>query len=96
MYRRSGKHAGNNEAGPYRRDRNVQEFEAMNRRLVLRLAAAAAVVCAVPSFAGDVLKPKGVVELFTSQGCNSCPPADAALAELAEKGDVVALGYHVD
>ena len=68
----------------------------MNRRLVLRLAAAAAVVCAVPSFAGDVLKPKGVVELFTSQGCNSCPPADAALAELAEKGDVVALGYHVD
>jgi hypothetical protein len=66
----------------------------MNRRLVL--AAAAALICVVPSFAGDILKPKGVVELFTSQGCNSCPPADAVLAELAERGDVVALGYHVD
>ena len=50
----------------------------------------------MPSFAGDILKPKGVVELFTSQGCNSCPPADAVLTELAERGDVVALGYHVD
>ena len=68
----------------------------MNRRLLLRLAAAAALICAVPSFAGDILKPKGVVELFTSQGCNSCPPADAVLAELAQRGDVVALGYHVD
>jgi hypothetical protein len=68
----------------------------MNRRLLLRMAAAAAVICAVPSFAGDILKPRGVVELFTSQGCNSCPPADAVLADLAEKGDVVTLGYHVD
>jgi hypothetical protein len=63
---------------------------------MLRLAAAAAVVCAVPSFAGDILKPKGVIELFTSQGCNSCPPADAVLSDLAGRGDVVALGYHVD
>jgi hypothetical protein len=68
----------------------------MKRRILLRIAAAAAVICAVPSFAGDILKPKGVVELFTSQGCNSCPPADAVLTELAERGDVVALGYHVD
>lgn len=44
----------------------------------------------------DVAKPAAVVELFTSQGCNSCPQADAKLAELAEKGDVVALGFHVD
>ena len=66
----------------------------MNRRLLL--AAAAALICVVPSFAGDILKPKGVVELFTSQGCNSCPPADAVLAELAGRGDVVALGFHVD
>lgn len=40
--------------------------------------------------------PIGVVELFTSQGCNSCPPADSAFSELAAKGDVVALSYHVD
>ncbi|WP_246752850.1 thioredoxin family protein [Sinorhizobium sp. BG8] len=39
---------------------------------------------------------KGVVELFTSQGCSSCPPADKALGELAKQGDVVALAYHVD
>ena len=36
-----------------------------------------------------------VVELFTSQGCSSCPPADALLGELAGRSDVVALGFHV-
>lgn len=39
---------------------------------------------------------KGVVELFTSQGCSSCPPADAVLGELVGQGYVVALAYHVD
>lgn len=43
--------------------------------------------------AGDFI---GVVELFTSQGCSSCPPADAELAKMADKGDVLALSYHVD
>ncbi|MEM8825159.1 MAG: DUF1223 domain-containing protein, partial [Pseudomonadota bacterium] len=37
-----------------------------------------------------------VVELFTSQGCSSCPPADAMLGELAERDDVIALSLHVD
>jgi hypothetical protein len=37
-----------------------------------------------------------VVELFTSQGCSSCPPADALLGELARRPNVVALAYHVD
>ncbi len=37
-----------------------------------------------------------VVELFTSQGCASCPPADALLTELDGRDDVVALAYHVD
>ena len=37
-----------------------------------------------------------VVELFTSQGCSSCPPADAFLHELAKRSDVVALSLHVD
>jgi hypothetical protein len=37
-----------------------------------------------------------VVELFTSQGCSSCPPADALLGELARRSDVLALGFHID
>ncbi len=37
-----------------------------------------------------------VVELYTSQGCSSCPPADAILAELADREDVIALAFHVD
>ena len=41
-------------------------------------------------------KPPAVVELFTSQGCSSCPPADALLGELAEKPGIVALSYSVD
>lgn len=37
-----------------------------------------------------------VVELYTSQGCNSCPPADALLGELSARHDVLALAFHVD
>ena len=37
-----------------------------------------------------------VVELFTSQGCSSCPPADAFMSELRAMPGVVGLTYHVD
>jgi len=37
-----------------------------------------------------------VVELFTSQGCSSCPPADKILHQLADREDVIALALHVD
>jgi hypothetical protein len=40
--------------------------------------------------------PLVVVELFTSQGCSSCPPADSYLGELARRPDVLALAFHVD
>jgi len=37
-----------------------------------------------------------VVELFTSQGCDACPPADALLGRIAAKDGIVALAFHVD
>jgi hypothetical protein len=37
-----------------------------------------------------------VIELFTAQGCSSCPPADAVLGQLSERPEVVALAFHMD
>jgi hypothetical protein len=37
-----------------------------------------------------------VIELFTSQGCSSCPPADALLGELARRPNVIPIAFHVD
>jgi hypothetical protein len=56
----------------------------------------ASLLSASGAMAGDVREPKGVVELFTSQGCSSCPPADATLGQLVAQGDMVVLSYHVD
>lgn len=44
---------------------------------------------------GTVNRPV-LLELFTSQGCSSCPPADAVLRALSSRRDVLALGFHVD
>jgi len=60
---------------------------------IVLLAGLVVALGVAPSSANDA---KPVVELFTSQGCASCPPADALLVELAARGDVIALSEHVD
>src|SRR5262245_40586697 len=54
--------------------------------------ALAADQCATTS--GSTIAP--VVELFTSEGCNSCPPADRWLSGLKVDDAVVAMAFHVD
>lgn len=49
-------------------------------------------MAATPALADEPV----VVELFTSQGCSSCPPADELLGQLADRDDVIALALHVD
>ena len=65
-----------------------------SRRSVL-LGATALAALPGTALAGDKVGP-WAVELFTSQGCNSCPPADANLGELARRADIVALSLHVN
>ncbi|MGZ9809589.1 DUF1223 domain-containing protein [Pseudoroseicyclus sp. H15] len=50
----------------------------------------------LPASAAQAEDAPVVVELYTSQGCSSCPPADALLQQLAGRQDVIALALHVD
>ncbi len=57
------------------------------------------IACLVGVFAMSASVPAEspvVVELYTSEGCNSCPRADQYLFELRERDDVIALAFHVD
>jgi hypothetical protein len=71
-------------------------------RRSLLIGGAAAAGVAVTTARMATAKPPGAaegpwtVELFTSQGCSSCPPADAYLGLLAKRPDIVALSFHVD
>ena len=61
----------------------------------LRLRWATAAFLALGGLAHAEPRP-AVIELFTSEGCNSCPPAEAYVGELAGRSDVLALAFHVD
>lgn len=56
----------------------------------------AALVCLFTTMPAWAQTSPVVVELFTSQGCSSCPPADEMMGVLAERDDVIALSLHVD
>jgi hypothetical protein len=56
------------------------------------------VLCVAPALAQTVTpaKPRAVLELFTSQGCSSCPPADRLFSELAKDPSLIVLTLPVD
>ncbi len=85
----------------------MQIFPRVILRLTLILGAAALIAFSLaskPSGVGGIETAAArdwsdspvLVELYTSQGCSSCPPADAFLGELAMWPGVIALAFHVD
>jgi hypothetical protein len=72
-------------------------------RGALRIGIFSAVVAAVlPAAAADLCQatsaptPPTVIELYTSEGCSSCPPADRWLSKLKGQPGVLALAFHVN
>jgi hypothetical protein len=63
------------------------------RRFLTLAAVATALTAGASAFAGE---PRGVVELFTSQGCSSCPPADKLMGELSYDQGLIPLTLAID
>ncbi len=74
----------------------MMRFARSARASTLAVSGALLLATLLAALAEPLRRPLGVVELFTSQGCDACPPADAALAEMVARGDIIALAYHVD
>lgn len=66
----------------------------MSSGIRMCVAAVAALLCAAAQ--AEAPSRPLVIELFTAQGCSSCPPADALLGKLSTRPDILALAFHVD
>lgn len=66
------------------------------RHVVSSVTALLVMLAAISPVAARSGGPKVLLELFTSQGCSSCPPADALLPTFIARADVVALSFPVD
>ena len=64
--------------------------------LLALLPAAALAQSAASCSAQSTSQPPAVVELYTSEGCSSCPPADQWASTLKGRSDVIALAFHVN
>jgi hypothetical protein len=68
----------------------------MTHNLISRWSGALGVCAIVAIIRPAHADPRAVVELFTSQGCSSCPPADKIIGELAKDPSVIALSMPID
>jgi hypothetical protein len=68
----------------------------MAHNLISRWSGALALCAIVAIIRPAHADPRAVIELFTSQGCSSCPPADKILGELAKDPSVIALSMPID
>ena len=64
--------------------------------MVTRWIGGVALAVAISTGVAAADRPRAVLELYTSQGCSSCPPADTYLSEIADRTDVIALTFAVD
>ncbi len=80
------------DSSPWRRA--IASFALAASALLALVAPTGASAAACSAQSGPTVP--AVVELYTSEGCNSCPPADRWLSTLKERDGVVALAFHVD
>ncbi len=66
------------------------------KRRIISVAACLVAAATLLGAAAVRAEPPTLVELFTSQGCSSCPPADDLVAELGQRDDIIALSMHVN
>ncbi len=72
------------------------QYLSISLAALLSACASLSVAGVTPMAESSAASGAAVVELYTSQGCSSCPPADALLGELSKMPNIIALAFHVD